>query len=722
MKNINLYQTAIVFLLLLMVYPVSGQQIQIKNSATVKLNNEVSLVVMNGTINNNGNLQSTASSVILRGTDTFKIKGNNPLSLDKLILDNSTSKPIVLETPVKIGNSLKLLSSTTQLQTNDLLTIQSNATKTAMIDVIPTGAIINGNVTIERYIPAHRAWYLLSAPLLSSGAPTIHAAWQEGALNATDNPHPGYGTHITGATSPNNGFDINSAKTASCKELINGNWVGVTNTDIQKVTDQSGYMLFVRGSRANQLNLGTNAAADNTILRSTGQINNGNISKNIAATGTTIIGNPFAAAVNFATLTRSAHVPNTFYVWDPLLSGTKGVGGFVTVSYNGSSYDVTASLSNVNQYVQSGTAIAVISDGNAGNITFKESDKVDYRRIGAAREAITNSYIKTEIYLHNADSTWTLYDGVINGFGDTYDNALDLMDAPKLTSGVENIGIYKNNKWYSIERRLSPDLNQNDTITLSLFALGVKQYKLKITGVNMNYSSIQGFIKDHTLNTLTPIDINGENEIIFNNATAVANYLNRFSIYLQTLRPLAVHDINFSAFKHGGFTHFNWDLPTTDVKMISLESAANGVRFDNLYSLDASEISTRNHWQFAPNYSGMIYYRLKCTDQKDAISYSKTIALNYDQNNMALMVSPTLVNEGQLITIAMQAAIAGNYQLNLKTLSGQSITQESFRITANGNFSYPYAMQKNVAAGIYILELIYPDNKVNVIKIVKVNN
>jgi hypothetical protein len=329
----------------LIIQQAGAQKITITEGSKLVLNNTVSLVLLNGAVINNGAVVPGNSSLYFRGNDSSFLRGSSAITLNNLYVDPSASKPLTITTPVSVAAVLTLVNSNGKINTNNLLTLRSTSAKTARLAVVPNGASINGKVTVERYIQAHRSWRLLTVPLQNTDAPTIKASWQENAASAAENPAPGFGTHITGATAPADGFDLNASRSASCKEYIAGSWLGVANTDVQKLTDQPGYMLFVRGSRANQLAQGSAATADNTILRASGNLHIGDITIAVNASGYTLIGNPYASPIDFATLTRSAHIPNTFYVWDPLITDNKGLGGYVTVSYNGSAYDVTSSMS-----------------------------------------------------------------------------------------------------------------------------------------------------------------------------------------------------------------------------------------------------------------------------------------------------------------------------------------------------------------------------------------
>ena len=112
--------------------------------------------------------------------------------------------------------------------TNDNLVLKSDANGTANIAPLTVDgsgnatSFIEGNVSIERYIPARKAWRLLSAPVKSSTSSTICGAWQEGSYGTSfaPNPNPHYGVHITGGTILN-GFDQSPTNQTSIKYYNN---------------------------------------------------------------------------------------------------------------------------------------------------------------------------------------------------------------------------------------------------------------------------------------------------------------------------------------------------------------------------------------------------------------------------------------------------------------------------------------------------------------------
>ncbi len=310
--------------------------------------------------------------------------------------------------------------------------MKSDANGTASIGL--SNGTIKGNVTVHRFIPAHKAWRFLSVPV-NNPSLTIKQAWQEGAAAESDNPNPYYGTQITSETSAWStlGFDRQSVY-PSMKYYNNSTntYTGITTTNAAFDHTKQGYLLFVRGDRSATT---ITSPASSTTLRLTGTLYQGTQSPvTIYPVGFTPIANPYAAPVDLTQLDPSHTL--FFYVYDPNL-GTS-YGAFQTLSWNGYNYVPTPgggsfSLSptpNPN-LIQSGQAFWA-SGASVPNVTFKESVKTSaytgapiFRPgsvAGRDEHIITNLYSIT-------DSSKILLDGTLQQFDVTYKNEVDGMDA-----------------------------------------------------------------------------------------------------------------------------------------------------------------------------------------------------------------------------------------------------------------------------------------------------
>ena len=471
------------------------KSITIQAGATVDIGAGNSLNVKDS-ITNNGDVTG-GGSIVLNGTASQPISGTGNYS--SLTLNNSSGAVITSGASNMVNITGRYTPTAGILTTNNNLTIKSSLSATGNIATgSAAGGYISGKVTLERHIPAKRAWRLINFPVTSSAIPDINTALQEGAGgNASSNPNPGYGTHITGGTIAN-AFDQNTSNNPSVKEYVGGAWLGITSTNVA-INNQLPYFVFVRGSRANNLSQGASAIADNTILRLTGNIKQGNQNLSVAGSGWQLTGNPFPSVINLdAMATNNSGVINrNFIFWDPKLGGSNNVGGFVTVSYNGSGYDYSpAPVSSLSEYAQpfAGFYVDAVS---AGNATVAESNKCNCGNGNVFRPTPplpATSKLYVSLRSINRDGSSPVVDGIMAAFSSRYNNNKDSYDAVKLTNTLaENIAIAKNQNKFSIERR--NEMADNDTVFLSISNMRVKNYQLEITPENFD-TTLQAFLED----------------------------------------------------------------------------------------------------------------------------------------------------------------------------------------------------------------------------------
>lgn len=428
------------------------------------------------------------------------------------------------------------------------LTFKSNAEGTAR--VAPVSASSQVRVSVERYIPPRRAWRLLSAPVkgsdfgIGSGNyfpyQTIKNSWQEGALSTTNNPSPGFGTHITGGTAAN-GFDLNPAGfTASILRYASAtnSWLPLANTNNTRVAADA-YMVFVRGDRSIPLSY-NNVTPTPTVLRSTGYLKEGPQTFTVAASGFTAIPNPFASPINFATITRN-NVQNNFYLWDPKLGGQYGVGAYVLISSNGAGgYNITpARASPESQYIQSGQGFMVQSTGVAGSIIIKESDKYAGPAANVFRSSKILQGLRVTLQSTNNDNSTSILDEVLTSYGTQYSNHLDELDAIKPANFNENLGLSRDGKILMLERR---NMNLSaDTVFLKLWNMEQKEYILHLTPENLAGTSIQSAtLVDHYLKTSVAIDLKEASIIKFSvDGNGASANPQRFMIVIRSTKENA---------------------------------------------------------------------------------------------------------------------------------------------------------------------------------------
>jgi len=487
-------------------------------------------LTLSGNLTNNGTITGSGK-LVMSGTSTQTFSGAGTVHNIEI---NKTSGVISISS----GSSNKMyvtgLYTPTSgvLTTNGNLVFRSTATQEGVVGtagICPTEPI-SGDVTVEKYIPAKRAFRFLTPGVTTST--TINANWQEGrsvsstagypyAGGTTENPISEYGTHIMGTGGSTNGFDASLSNSSSLYtfDVSSYAWVAEANTNVSGNVLKRGeaYRLFVRGDRG--VNLNTDAeAATATTIRTTGVLK---VCESMSFTTTSpvvplssvagrysFIGNPYWSVVDWHAVTKT-NVEDNLYYWDPTISGTNGRGAYITYNALTSSNNTQGSVAN--RYIQPGQAFFVrnnsdVSASNLPSITFDHADIVgssptrtaifgkknnisvggelgmdDQQRVrGTVPLAIEKIYvsllIKNKVAAGPADGFLVAYN---QGFTDTYGKE----DASKFSNLDENIAAVYNGSRQSILGLQSASGNQikTDTIPISMSNLYDGEYLLKVS-------------------------------------------------------------------------------------------------------------------------------------------------------------------------------------------------------------------------------------------------
>jgi hypothetical protein len=274
-------------------------------SGTVQLTDSCIVALQNNTINT--------------GTSTIQyVKTGNQFvtGLDYYSLGVNNSGTKELKGITRVANELELASASSILKTNGLLTLESSASGDASLIEIPTGAQIDGDVIVERYVGASsREWWHMSTPHSDASA----ADWQSefpitGEFTGADD--------ILGTNDPS----IYTYDETHTDISSDSGWTAfpAANTT-EQIAVGTGYRVFLRSTKA----LSGGHLGDTTI-NLTGTPNVGDVNLNVtytsnsdadtAAAGWNFIGNPYACAIdwNAASGWTKTNVADGIYVWDAL--------------------------------------------------------------------------------------------------------------------------------------------------------------------------------------------------------------------------------------------------------------------------------------------------------------------------------------------------------------------------------------------------------------------
>lgn len=416
------------------------------------------------------------------------------------------------------------------------MTFKSTATATAAFGPLGgTFTTVSGTSTVERYIPAKRAYRFLSPSVTT--ATTINQNWQENGGTTA-----GLGTHITGAGGATNGFDATATNNPSMFTYTNGSWSAVTNTSSNTLSAGTAYRLMVRGDRT--ISLATNApTATVTTLRATGVLKTGSHSPtlNQATDGYSFVGNPYQAPVDIkAVLATSTNMNSgVVYYWDPTLN-TRGA--YVTRTL--SSVSTNAPSSDFTEILQPGQAVFV-KNASTGtpSMTFNESNKsITSGAAGVFRATNTSSdYGLLRVNLKaNANNQWTTIEGALAVFNPTYSWEVTQEDANKFSNLDEEVSFMLNNTSLAIAMQSNPALTDELPIKLNTTRYTNYQWHFELT----NYDGLTPYLFDAQNNTFTqienntivPFTVNGQEQtrfkIVFQNGTLnTPDFSNQMVLY-----------------------------------------------------------------------------------------------------------------------------------------------------------------------------------------------
>ena len=733
-----------------------SQQI-INNGGTIVMSGAAYMVVNNASFINNGTFVPSTGTVSFTGSgaasSAYSIGTTNTTpSLTpfyNLTINNIANTIIGTVNPdVSVANTLSVSSGTLACGTATPatnLTLLSTSTNTA--DVSAVTGVITGYVNVERYLPAKRAWRLLTAPVRGTGTTTgnIFSTWQiSGAATANR------GMFITGPgainqtpTSSNNGLDYTTRTSSSMKTWSYGlttpayTAVSSTNTPISTNNgnagspDNIGYFVFVRGDRTPANIAAFSTSTSVTTLTSVGPLQTGMqtfaLSATAAAGSYVLMGNPYAAPVDITKVLATATTTNvnyTFYTWDASLAT---VGAFVTFqSTDGVTYSKSPTSSQTT-VLQSGQAFFVktIAANTATSLVFKEAYKstsvlptAGFKPNTVNNALDMNSSLRANLYYVHADSSIALADGNLTQFNNSYsDSVVDNEDAIKLINTNENLGLSRHNATLAIESR--PNLMVTDTIFLHLVKTTQRAYRFQFEPLNLDNSNLVGYLQDKYLNTSTEISLSNTTPIDFAvDANAGSAAADRFQIVFKTVLPFAF--TNIAATKNNSDIAVEWKVANeTDIAQYDVEKSANGTSFTKVNTNLVKGINNAANsyiWLDENAQIGDNIYRVKMWANDGSSKYTDNVKVTIADINTGIHIYPNPIKEGK-VNIQMGNQPSGNYQLSITNNNGQVVYTGTVQNNSNRS-SFLINLNTLVAKGIYNLQITTPQNKISTRKLI----
>ncbi len=529
------------------------------------------LVIGNTTLTING---AVSGSSVLRGASNsnLTITGTSgTIRFDQNSLGNTNvlrNLTISGSGTTVLGNTLNItggsssgivtVGSGATLNTGGNLVLKSNATGTASIG--SSVGTISGNVTVERFIPRRRAFRFLSSPVNTSNF--ISNNWQQA-------------THITGSLTGQNGFDQSNSGTASLFTYNAGTeaWVAIPNTNATNLNIGTGYRMLIRGDRNINLNTTTPQDSAMLVLSATGSIVMGNVvfgggsvssspagipalnaavgsGSNNSTIGWSLIGNPYASAVNWTQVTKS-NVSNTFATWNV---NNAGRGSYV---YHNGSAGTGFGASNI---INSGQAVFVQTIGANPSITFTEASKVSSAPPSHFKKSLSD-VLNIDIFIGDR-----AYDALTVLFDEKNNNEYDVNDFIKLVNPEINFYSYLADGTKLAMNNMK-EVGEETIVPLGLNGVfNGGSYELKFSNQN-TFANAEVKLKDKFINKL--YDLKSINNLVFT-VTADSNSFgeNRFELIFSKSatglnNELSSSNNNFIVFPNPANNVLNLSLTTT---------------------------------------------------------------------------------------------------------------------------------------------------------------
>ncbi|RYZ56343.1 MAG: hypothetical protein EOP49_00600 [Sphingobacteriales bacterium] len=686
-------------------------------------NNDGILDVTNGTVEFKG----LSPQLILK--DAFANNTANN-TVHNLIISNN----VTLNGPLDITGTLSFGAvSNKTFTTNDHLTLKSSAAATARVaDItnngVNAGNVIAGNVSVERFIPAHssRRWRLVTAPVQGV---SINKAWQEGRTwnGSAASEVQGYGTLITGQTqgTPEKanaaGFDFWTAiagggasvrkyvGSSSAASNIDAAFFPVENTTTASFTSHEAYLLFVRGDRT----ISSGSVVGSALLRAKGPLKQ-ETSYNIPVVPTqshTLIGNPYASPISFRKLyaDNSTKIQSHYWTWQAGL-GT-GVGGYVLMLPNGEGgwepVPAKSGAGTTNPVIGSGEGFFVVPAATAatGNaIVLKEVHKDEENpSVAIFRQAdVAPAKVRVNLFAQ-VNGEKILLDGVQARF-----NESEKTNMGKAVNSGENLSIYRNSKDLIVMGGALPQAG--DSIQFRFWNLAARQYTLQISGRQFP-KNLQAVLFDRYMATETVLSLSEEGTTYSFQVTAAAESKAalRFVIRFKAHQALPVKLTNFTAQEKAGSVQLAWQVEGAEsVQFYTVERSSDASHFSTLLTEAARGAATEGFEKKDSDPLEKNYYRLKITERSGAILYSDIVKVELERKEGSFSFHPNPVT-GTSVSVKFTAIPTGQYTLSFYALSGQRLATQVLQ-HGGGSAIHPVAV-KPLSNGTYLLELSGPGVK-----------
>ena len=583
-----------------------------------------------------------------------------------------------------VGSTTKLVAGTTATA---YLTLKSDTTSTATVASIPSGSLITGFVTVQRFIQGNAIFSGVTHRWIGRNYRLMSSQVNEGADGSGNSPcslnYLGAGTIITdctssyGTTAGNPSLYLfNEHYTPSNATFTSGNFIGVTNINNSLTTGHitttdatnssanvyagDGYMMYFRGDKVTHISGSPSKTSypyvspESVTFSAIGNLNQGTYSV-VSWTGTTgllytttnagnstirgfnLVGNPYPSSIDWSTFSNASsgaaiygnHVNPTIYILNPATSNYD--------TYNASTHISTGIAGNI---IPSGQGFFVQANNSSPTLTFNESAKTNSQvtsgnlLMGApAGQTAYNSYIRLKVVIDSSN-----YDDAVIGFDASsttnYDPNTDSGFLPgagavESIAAISSDSIKTSAKWVPFPKNAA-----TRAIKLFVSAKASGVYTIRRT----DFSAIPAIYKVWLMDNYKKdsLDIKQNSTYAFDiDLSDTASYgSNRFTVIVRQDAALAVHLLSFSAVRVQSGSQITWTTENEEnyTNFTIQRSTDGGVTFSTLGGIVSNGQAT---YDFLDNYplQGPNTYRLLMQDLNGVSTWSNPVTFVYGNSS-----------------------------------------------------------------------------------------
>jgi hypothetical protein len=439
------------------------------------------------------------------------------------------------------------------------------------------------------------------------------------------------------------------------------------------------------------------------------------------------VGNPYASAIDLVYMKDNGlfvNLNNDVTVWDPLLYGSYGLGGYQTLSA-ANNYEPTAGSTATAYYpagvpsptIQSGQAFFVRSSGPAGSISFTEDCKVNSNRL------VNRNFNQSEKQFFRATlhtQSGMIADGNAVVFCADYHNRVDADDSWKISNSGENFSMSRDGKNLSVEARSS--VVTNDTIFYTLSNLRIQSYRFCFVSKNMTGTLLTAILVDNFLNSKTLLNLGDSNWI---NIQVTQDPLSatpgRFYVVFKKSQTDLVKTIQLKADRIDDETvSLQWYVTNQgQVEKYEIERSFDGSLYELIGTRDAFlQTDPSIQYDFKDLQAGTsdIYYRIRMIEANGSTRLSNWVKVYALPVDPSISVYPNPVVDKNMY-LHFRNLEAGEYIAILYNSIGEMIFKKTLSINET-NVVKLLHLEHHIASGIYHLRISGPNREIRALQVI----